>query len=70
MGALDLLILAAKAVPVMIDAGHTVASVMAMWDGAGSTVKKAQAEGRDPTQAEWDAINAAIDADVAVIDAG
>ena len=70
MGAIPLLLAVAQAIPAMVEAGHTVASVVALWNQTGATVKAAQAEGRDPTPAEWDALKAVIDADVAIIDAG
>ena len=62
-------IAALQAIPLMVEAGHSIASIVAMSKTAADVMTKAQAEGRDPSPAEWDALNAHIDADVAVIDA-
>lgn len=70
MGSIALALAVAQSIPAMVEAGHTIASIISIWNDTGAVMAKAHAEGRDPSQAEWDAVNARIDADVAVIDAG
>ena len=66
MGALAIAMTVMTELPAMIAAGR---DIMALVTQTNAVLKAAQAEGRDPTAAEWDALNAIIKGDVAIIDA-
>ena len=55
--ALDLASLVLGTLPQLIAAG---VNIVALVEQTNSTLSKAQAEGRDPSSQEWDAINDAI----------
>jgi len=66
MGALAIAMTVMSELPAMIAAGR---DIMGLVTQTNAVLKSAQAEGRDPTPAEWDALNAIIRADVSEIDA-
>lgn len=57
MGALAFALAALQAVPALIAAGNNIETFI---NNTATAVKTMQAENRDPTQAEWDALNAEI----------
>lgn len=61
---------AAELAPVMIRAGKTVADIIAMLTKTNAVLAAAQAENRDPTDAEWAAFTAERDAVHQAIQAG
>lgn len=58
MGALELALSVFSQLPGLISAG---ANVIALINSTKTTLTTAKAENRDPTPAEWDALNAQID---------
>jgi len=66
MSALAIASLVLQELPAMIAAGR---DILALVTQTNAVLTAAQAEGRDPTAAEWDALNAIIKGDVAIIDA-
>lgn len=58
MGALELARSVLSQLPSLISAG---VNVIALVKDTEATITKAQAENRDPSPAEWDALNAQID---------
>ena len=58
MGALELATLVLSQLPSLITAGIQVKGLI---DNTNATLKASQDQGRDPTAAEWDALNAQID---------
>lgn len=60
--ALALATAAAELAPVMIRAGRTVADIIAMLTKTNAVLEAAQAESRDPTDAEWAVFTAERDA--------
>lgn len=57
MGALAFALAALQAVPAIVAAGNSLETYI---NNTSTAVQAMQAENRDPTQAEWDALNAEI----------
>lgn len=57
MTALALAIQALQSLVALIPVGQELKT---MWDGVVSQLQQMQAENRDPTQEEWDVLNAAV----------
>lgn len=66
MGALAIAMTVMSELPAMIAAGR---DILALVTQTSAVLKAAQDEGRDPTAAEWDALNSIIRDDVTFIDA-